>query len=69
MLYPVLTSYLGLWDEQLSPPGGRGSCKGEEGGKGGLTTFLEGSLRDKSQRVNSKIKYIFILFLPGPYLS
>ena len=24
---PLLTSYLGLWDEQLSPPGGRGSCE------------------------------------------
>ena len=23
----MLTSYLGLWDEQLSPPGGRGSCE------------------------------------------
>ena len=64
----MLTSYLGLWDEQLSPPGGRGSCEERKEEKEGWQLFRGISLRQVA-RVNSKIKYIFILFLPGPYLS
>ena len=64
----VLTSYLGLRDEQLSPPGGRGSCEEKKEEKGGWPLFRGISWRQVT-RVNSKIKYIFILFLPGPYLS
>ena len=42
---------------------------GEEGGERGLTTFFRAISSRQVARVNSKIKYIFILFLPGPYLS
>ena len=64
----VLTSYLGLWDEQLSPPGGRGSCEVRKEEKEGWPLF-RGIFSRQVAHVNSKIKYIFILFLPGPYLS
>ena len=33
--FQVLTSYLGLRDEQLSPPGGRGSYEEKKEEKGG----------------------------------
>ena len=33
--YDMLTSSLGLRDEQLSPPGGRGSCEEKKEEKGG----------------------------------
>ena len=56
----VLTSYLGLRDEQLSPPGGRGSC--EEKKEKGVDHFLEESLRDKSHVLTLKIKYIYLSY-------
>ena len=63
----LLTSYLGLQDKQLSTLRGRKSCEEREEEKEGWALFGGISSRQVTH-VNSKIKYIFILFLPGTYI-
>ena len=51
----MLTSYLGLRDKQLSPPGGGGSWEETKEEEKGWALFGEISLK-RVARINSKIK-------------